>query len=43
MNKAATCSADGIRLFALLMLVIGSVHFMTGLFKPDWRCTLGIC
>lgn len=40
---APTWSADGIKLFALLMLLIGGIHFMLGLFMPDWRCTLGVC
>lgn len=40
---APTWSADGIRLFALLMLVIGSIHFLIGLFSTGWRCTLGVC
>jgi hypothetical protein len=34
---APSWSADGLRLFAYVMLVAGTVLFITGLFQPEMR------
>jgi hypothetical protein len=34
---ARSWSADGIRLFAYVMLLAGTILFMTGLFQPEMR------